>query len=274
MELRIKCDAKVNLEGLINIVNVMCEINDYNVDNNSLSGSVNVKGNYIKDDLHATYDFNENVPFTVVFKNNIEKIEKIEVEDFIFNEIVNNGIECKFNIFISYEDIESFNEDESLEDKETVVGKVIEEELEEIEDNTLDDEKIKDAINKKYDELLEEILEKREDNFLEENDEIEDENWENDLDKQELDENDEKTENSVSELLEEKENNFNIKNSVSDVRSYFNNVSETYESYHVYYPKQEKELEEICNKEKISIDRIYKDKANKDFKDKKRIIIK
>lgn len=254
MELRIKCDAKVNLEGLINIVNVMCEINDYNVDNNSLSGSVNVKGNYIKDDLHTTYDFNENVPFTVVFKNNIEKIEKIEVEDFIFNEIVNNGIECKFNIFISYEDSKSFNEDDSLEDKETVAEKVIEEELEEIEDNTLDDEKIKDAINKKYDELLEEILEKREDNFLEENDE--------------------KIENSVSELLEEKENNFNIKNSVSDVRSYFNNVKETYESYHVYYPKQEKELEEICSKENISIDRVYKDKANKDFKDKKRIIIK
>lgn len=264
MELRIKCDAKVNLEGLINIVNVMCEINDYNVDNNSLSGSVNVKGNYIKDDLHTTYDFKENVPFTVVFKNSIEKIDKIEVEDFSFNEIVNNGLECKFNIYISYEDSEKIIETLEVEKSE-------EEPLEEIEITTDEDEKIKDDINKKYDELLEEILESREDNFLEENEEEvfnDEEAFVSETSS------DEETEENSEVIEEVKENNFNIKNSVSDVRSYFNNVSETYESYHVYYPKQEKELEEICNKENISIDRIYKDKANKDFKDKKRIIIK
>lgn len=246
MELRIKCDAKVDLEGLINIVDIICEINDYKISDNSLEGTVNVKGNYIKDDLQTINKFNENVPFTVVFKNNIKKIEKIEIEDFIINEVFNTGIECKFNIHILYDD-----SDENLENDTQIKEIIISNE---------DDEKIKDDINKKYDELLEEILEKRDEVFINEE--------ENEI---EVDDNDLEDKEIIKEEI--KENNFSIKTSISDKPS-FTNIKDAYRTFHVYYPKKENELEEICNKENISIDKIYKDNANKDFKDKKRIIIK
>lgn len=259
MELRIRCDAKVTLKGLVNLVNVMCDINEYKTDGSTLLGSVNVKGNYIKDDLNTTYDFKETVPFTVVFKDDIKQIQKIEVEDFLANEIINNGIECKFNIHIEYQNEK--NDDDVVTAESVNIIK--DEEISEIDTTNNEDEKIKEDINKKYDQLLEEILESRDDNFLEE-EEPQDENEALDAESIIEDENIEK----------KAESNFKITSSNSEVKPNFSNIRSSYSSYHVYYPKEESELEKICSKEKISIDRVYKDKANKDFKDKKRIIIK
>lgn len=252
MELKIKCDAKVSLKGLVNVVNVMCEVNEYKIDGNSLSGSVIIKGKYIKDDLHTQYDFSEVVPFTVVFKNEVKQIDKINVVDFSTNEVINTGIECKFDMYIEYQDNEKDDDGEVIAINSVNIDNMIEEEkIDEIEMTGKDDEKIKADINKKYDELLGEILESRDDNFLEE----------------ELQEDD-----VFLEAVDEK--SISITNSKNETRPCFSNINDSYSSYRVYYPKEESELEKICNKEKISIDKIYKDKANKDFKDKKRIIIK
>ena len=248
MELRIKCEAKVDLVDFVNLLNVMCEVNEYELKDETLNGYVCVKGKYIKDDLHEEYDFLENVPFTVVFNANSLSLDKIEVEDLVTTEIINHGLECKFNIAITYSEIEK-DLNENLEENNLIE----EEEIKDLPETNNDfissnDEELKTEINQKYDELLNKILSTREeDNEVEESKEIE-ENVEKNI--------------------------FNISTSENKLRPVFTKFKDSYTSYHVYYPKQESELESICNKEKISIDRIYSDNANKDFKDKKRIIIK
>ncbi len=246
MELRIKCDAKVDLVDFVNLLNVMCEVNEYELKDETLNGYVCVKGKYIKDDLHQEYDFLENVPFTVVFNANSLSLDKIEVEDLVTTEIINHGLECKFNIVITYSEIaKDLNEDDIL-----IKSDEIKEDLPETNNDFIssNDEELKTEINQKYDELLNKILSTREEDI-------------------ELEENEEKEENIEKNI-------FNISTSENKLRPVFTKFSDSYTSYHVYYPKQESELESICNKEKISIDRIYSDNANKDFKDKKRIIIK
>ena len=99
-----------------------------------------------------------------MFKDDIKQIQKIEVEDFLANEIINNGIECKFNIHIEYQNEK--NDDDVVTAESINIIK--DEEISEINTTNNEDEKIKEDINKKYDQLLEEILESRDDNFLEE----------------------------------------------------------------------------------------------------------
>lgn len=257
MELRIKCDAKVDLTGFVSLLNVSVETKEYELNEDTLTGYVGVKGNYIKDDIQNAYEFNQNVPFTVVFNNKDLVLKKIEIEDFSTNEIINHGIECNFDMLITYSEGSEPSQEKSEEVIETI--EIIEEDKENDFIDNKDDEEIKNDILEKYDQLLNQILDSRDDNFLEE--EIE-EVFEEEL-----------NEPIIKELDEEKK--IVIVNSTDNkLRPVFTRFSDNYTSYHVYYPQKESELENICNKEKVSIERIYQDKANKDFKDKKRIIIK
>lgn len=236
MQLRIKCDAKVNLNNFVNLKEIKCVVEKYLLENDTLEGMIKVSGTYIKDDLESVYSYEENVPFTVVFSNSDMEIDKIEIEDFKYNEVINQGVECGFDILIDYH--------EKVETEEVLV---------ETENDFLaeqDDEELKNEINQKYDELLNEIIEGRNDNFLEEDEE-------------------EEIEKNISE-----ESNVYICENREDNKVDFSNMKEKYSSYRVYYPKKESEVEKICTIEMVSLDKIYKEKANKDFQNKKRIIIK
>lgn len=237
MQLRIKCDAKVNLNNFVNLKEIECSVENYLLENDTLEGMIKVNGSYIKDDLESVYLYEENVPFTVVFSNNNMEIDKIEIEDFKYNEVINQGVECGFDILIDYH--------EKVETEEVLV---------ETENDFLaeqDDEELKNEINQKYDELLNEIIEGRNDNFLEE-DEV----------KEEID------------ISTSEESNVYISENSDNNKVNFSKIKEKYSSYRVYYPKKESEVEKICTIEKVSLDKIYKDKANKDFQNKMRIIIK
>ena len=163
MELRIKCDAKVDLTGFVSLLNVSVETKEYELKDDTLSGYVSVKGNYIKDDIQNAYEFNQNVPFTVVFNTKGLRLEKIEIEDFSTNEIINHGIECDFDMLITYSE-----ENETLEETEEVTETIeIHDEEKEIDFIDIkEDEEIKSDIIQKYDELLNQILDNSDDNFL------------------------------------------------------------------------------------------------------------
>lgn len=279
MELKISCDASIKLDRMSNIVDVEYDIKNYKTKKDTLDGNVIIKGKYIKDVIEEEYDFTEQVPFTVVFKNEKYKINSIEILDFNFQEIINQGIECNFNILIKYE-MQSLNEDDGLKPNEEIKPELnyddidplneykqeleLEDELpgepaeseelidsnednlelnelDEIEeslDSDDDNELVKSEINQKYDDLLQKILNSRDDNFLE----------------------DDKV-------------NFVPKDD-RGIRGIFSHYPETYTSYKVYYPAKENELEKICKKENISIEKIYRDNRNNDYLNKKRIIIK
>lgn len=103
MELRICCDASVKLEKMSNVMKVDCSVSGYEVNGDTLNGDIEIKGKYIRDVIEETYDFNETVPFTLVFKDKNYKINNIVVQDFTCQEIINQGIECNFNILVNYE---------------------------------------------------------------------------------------------------------------------------------------------------------------------------
>ena len=103
MEIKIYCDAKVNIDKFNSAVFVKCEVDNYRKEGETLSGEIIIEGEYYKDSFDEKYPFSEKVPFSIVFKTPNYNIEDIVIEDFNFQEIVNFGIETNFNIIIRYE---------------------------------------------------------------------------------------------------------------------------------------------------------------------------
>ena len=250
MELKICCDASVKLEKMFNVNEISCEVENYELVGDTLNGDIKIMGEYIKDNLEESFQFNEIVPFTLVFKDKNYKIEKITIHDFTYQEIINDGIECNFNIIVEYLQ-NKFKEEEALEEekkeeteKELIdtltPADIIEIKEHESEEDDEDNELIKEGINQKYDKLLEEVLSNRNDNFFE------------------------KKQKVMVRSCEKKEESNNI---ISSIKT-------NYTSYRVYYPNKESEIEMVCKKEGISIDKVYKDNQKTDFLNKKRIIIK
>src|SRR5690606_12875632 len=54
------------------------------------------------DVLEDYHEFNEVVPFTLVFNDKGYVVTNISVQDFTCQEIINQGIECNFNILVNY----------------------------------------------------------------------------------------------------------------------------------------------------------------------------
>jgi len=267
MEIKICCDAQVKLEKMTNVMEVECVVDDYQIEGDTLNGNILIRGSYVKDNFDEYFDFKEIVPFTVVLNDKGYVVDGISIQDFTCQEIINQGIECNFNILVSYHEedsvidleIEDFNDinvepmevetkDDSKDDTleiEDVNG--YDEKIEEIEVETdediieVSDDDIKKEIDKKYDKLLQEILEARKDqNFLE------------------------KTENVAVRSNEVS----------SDCRSVLSKIPSEYASYRVYYTKKESDIERIAKSEHISVSQIYKDNKEVDIKDKRRIILK
>lgn len=257
MELKIYCDASVKLEKMSNVMEVECNVGDYRIDGDTLTGDIIIKGNYIKDVIEERHEFDEIVPFTIVFNDVGYIVEGITIKDFECQEIINQGIECGFSILVNYtsengeieedynEDEDKYDNQEEADDEDFIIDELdFAEEIEvETEEDIIavNDEDIKAEINKKYDNLLNEILEARaDDNFLEKKDNV-----------------------AVRSNADK-----------SDCRGFLNKITDKYSSYRVYYTNNEKELEEIAKKEKIAVDKIYKDNKENEFISKKRIIIK
>jgi len=260
MELKICCDASVKLEKMSNVMEVECNVRDYRLEGDTLNGDIIIRGNYIKDVLEEYHEFNEIVPFTLVFNDKGYVIESISIEDFTCQEIINQGIECNFNILVNYKEgtIPSEVEIDDV-DLDDIVDDDYDnndydnndfddnDNIEEIEFETdekiieVSDEDIKKEIDKKYDNLLNEILEARKD----------------------------------QNLLEKNENIAVRSNDVeSDCRSILKQIPETYTSYRVYFTNKESDIEKIAKLENISIDKVYKENQELDISNKKRIIIK
>lgn len=245
MELKICCDASVKLEKMSNVMEVECNVGDYRLDGETLTGDIIIRGVYIQDVLEENHEFSEIVPFTIVFNENNNIVEGITIQDFSCQEIINHGIECNFNILVNYQ-ASGMETDEELEKE--IIEKDVEDdfskEIEIVNEEDIiqvSDDDIKKEIDKKYDNLLNEILEARADqNFLEK-----------------------------SENIKVRSNEV-----TSDCRSLLKEIPEEYISYKVYYTNKESDIEKIAQKENVSVDKVYKDNKNNDIASKKRIIIK
>lgn len=259
MELRICCEQKIELEKYKNLKSINYEIDRYTFDNGELNGNVVVKGIY-ENNESLENEYIKSVPFTLMFKSSGYEIKELKIDNFKHYDVVNNGIECSFDIFVLYE----------LKISEGSIPNIMSKD--EVKEEKIKKEEIKEEKTEK-EEIKEEVLE----TVKEINSDV------NNLDIIEtIDENSSDVCTDIKDKYDEllnniflnrEENNVNIldKKDNEKLKLKFNDKIET---IRVYFPKAENEIEKICKDEKVTINSVYDNDLNKDFQNKKRIIIK
>lgn len=312
MNLKIFCEASVDLIDYNKLESINYVVKEYEMKDETLSGFVTLNGNYSNKN-NERCDYVQDVPFTVMFKNHNYNIDNVMLDNFNYYEVVNNGIVCSFDLLIDYNmnidesqipnvlyndesDIE-INKHEELKEEitdnlfnENIVDKELH--IEEKENNGIHNENIlsqeniandinddldndinesnifddsesninsdiniEKTIKEKYDKLLDNIFNNRSDLMVDD---------------------EEKTSFEVNNSLEEtKHNQININESksVKDNKFGFLKFLDSKTTLRVYYPEKESDIDGICKKENINVLDIYNESYNKDFSDKRRIII-
>ena len=253
MELTINCGSFVEINKLLSIGEINGYVDKYNLEENFLEGTAVLSGKYIKDDSGDIFEFKKEVPFTLVFKDKNININTIDIHNLHFSEVINQGIETTFEIYVEYDIVECEDFIKTSEEKEKFLI-----ESEEKEDFIVDSEE-HDFLN--ISEEVEFIEEMNVTDLQEELNEITDE-----------------ITKSYEELLDDllvtnKRDNLEIKEiKKEDNRVRFTKLKENYSTYSVFYLKDEREIEKICSDNNRSLDEVYK--SNGDFNEKRRIILK
>lgn len=222
MELRMSFTSFIKIKEASRINDICGEILDYGVTEDGVVGSLGINGKYYKNDLEKENQFNESIPFNIVFTT--PKFELIDLDciNLDYDLVEGRGIEVSFDIKVEY------NELEEAPDATESIGERIADENEET-NPTCDIpilEEIKNEITEKVSTKLEETLKFKDDNLPSE------------------------TENFLDSLKEKR----------SKIK--------------VCYYANDKELENVCAKNDISLDKVFKDNKNNDISKYQRVIIK
>ncbi|MBQ8292719.1 MAG: hypothetical protein IJ501_01175 [Bacilli bacterium] len=148
MNIQVNSNAFTKLDKMVGISLVDVELLNYDLVDSILKGEIKIYGEYYStdekyQDNNGLNNFENIIPFEVVFtKNNVE-LKSIEVKDFEYYEVAGRGVEATFNIEIEYDEM--------------------------VDDLIIDDkESLKEEITNQMDQMLSEKLEIKTDNFLEE----------------------------------------------------------------------------------------------------------
>lgn len=308
MNLKIFCEASVDLIDYNKLESINYVVKEYDMRDETLSGFVTLNGNYSNKN-NERCDYVQDVPFTVMFKNDNYNIDNVMLDNFNYYEVVNNGIVCSFDLLIDYNmnidesqipnvlyndesDFEISKQEEITDNlsNENIVDKEFHIEEKENNDihneNVLSQENIANDINDDLDNDINEInifddsesdidsdinLEKT---IKDKYNKLLDNIFNNRSDLMVDDE--EKTSFEDNNSLEEtKHNQININESKSVKENKFGFLKflDSKTTLRVYYPEKESDIDGICKKENINVLDIYNESYNKDFSDKRRIII-
>lgn len=170
LELRMNYSAFIKLRNFVKINDISAEIKEYVKKNDIVNGKLDVCGNYLEDDLIKSNNFNEEIPFSIIFANADFEIVDIDCVNLDYQTIDGRGIEVMFDVLIKYEDYsvnntiediievpvlinETENDYEKIKEiKEAEVDKEIEEQLDLCIDNvpTIEEEnRLNDSIGEK-----------------------------------------------------------------------------------------------------------------------------
>lgn len=166
LELRMNYSAFIKLRNFVKINDISAEIKEYVKREDVVNGKLDVCGNYLEDDLMTTCNFNEEIPFSIIFANTSFDVVDIDCVNLDYEIVDGRGIDVMFDVLIKYEEyieddvsklekkeqdtvieipvvIEEDNDYEKIkEEKEAYIDKKIEENLEICEDNNPTEEKI------------------------------------------------------------------------------------------------------------------------------------
>ena len=142
MKLEIKNNRFIEIDDLIKINNISCELDEYHYENGTLKGQFQIKGDYIKDSssFDKPFNFFNYVPFEIMFVDNIKEIKDISIGGFEYFEVERRGIETEIILVINNNDRDYSNlEDEvtNLEENDyNEIKKEVENEITNVLDQT------------------------------------------------------------------------------------------------------------------------------------------
>ena len=116
MKLEIKNNSFIEIDDLIKVNNISCNLDNYQYENGTLKGQFQIQGEYIKDSssFDKPFNFLNYVPFEIVFVEKVNEIRSISVEGFEYFEVERRGIETEITIVINDDERELISEEEVL----------------------------------------------------------------------------------------------------------------------------------------------------------------
>lgn len=222
MELRMNFTSFIKIKDASRINDICGEILDYSVTEDGVVGSLGINGKYYKNDLEKENQFNESIPFNIVFTTPKFELVDLDCVNLDYDLVDGRGIEVSFDIKVEYNELE-----EAPDAIETIGERTVDEQVETaptIESSEL--EEIKDEITEKVSSKLEETLKFKDDNLP------------------------------------------------TETENFLDNLEEKRSKIKVCYYSNDKELENVCAKNDISLDKVFKDNKNNDISKYQRVIIK
>lgn len=124
LELRMNYSAFIKLRNFVKINDISAEIKEYVKKSDVVNGKLDVCGNYLEDDLVTSNNFNEEIPFSIIFSNESFEVVDIDCVNLDYEIVDGRGIEVMFDVLIKYEDYK----DEVMEEENVIEVPVIVEE--------------------------------------------------------------------------------------------------------------------------------------------------
>lgn len=288
MELRINSNASIKLDKFTGIKKINTRITEFLCKNDTLEGKILIYGSYYQQDLDKKHDFKEVIPFTVVFKDNNYTVQDIACENFSYGEVVGRGLDCNFDVVVTYEIkkeevVPEVLEADLLEEARTEQVEKVEAELVEtdasapngnleaeidtlpVEPLTAETEPIIVTRPAPVEDIISnyetEDLKKEDSNELSNDDYyLQNEMLKEDITKQ------------VDKILQAK---MEVKtDNDPSLKSKFFTKRDVKDTIKVIYYQDSKDIETICHQKNISIDKVFKDNKQTNFDQYRRIIIK
>ncbi len=149
MKLEVLNNNFIEIEDLIKVLNVNCNLNEYIYENGILKGEFEFEGEYVNDSssFDKPFNFFKKIPFEIMFVEEIDEIEEVKIEKIEYFEVERRGIESEINLVIKSKEERGHTAEELLEVENQIVEEydIIKEEAENeithILDNTFNDEK-------------------------------------------------------------------------------------------------------------------------------------
>lgn len=298
MNLKMSYNSFIKLKDFFKIVDITAEVKEYLTKNEILEGTLEINGKFQKRDGITENYFSESIPFSVVFRSDNFDVNDIVCTDIDYVAIDGRGVDVTFDILVDYHEYENVpigmdenlnhdfvvevaeeidaptNQcDESMDvDSRTSVENSVqlEEVAEEIDVNNKSDDSTSDSDNRSS---LEQsvVLEEKEENALvnelEEfkldteqvgNDDLEE------IKKQETN----RIDNLLKSTLNFKDDNLPTQEIV------IRNVPDKKSKLKVCYYQSDQDLESVCEKNNVSLNRVFKENKSRNIEKYHRVIIK
>ena len=126
LELRMNYSAFIKLRNFVKINDISAEIKEYIKKNDIVNGKLDVCGNYLEDDLVKSNNFNEEIPFSIIFASSEFEVVDIDCVNLDYQTIDGRGIEVMFDVLIKYEDYSLVNSNDNNNENSNEVDDVIE----------------------------------------------------------------------------------------------------------------------------------------------------